>query len=1374
MIHASIEGNLFSRDFLSRLVAAQSELPHTAPTSYGLGTQRTREAIAASWNVLAARFERFQGELEKLAPNDPATAATRREWLLPLLEELGFGRVQSAPALETSEKSYAISHGWNGTPLHLLGARVALDKRTPNIAGAAQQAPHALLQEALNRSDGLLWGVVSNGLRLRLLRDSLSIARLSFVEFDLEAIFTTENLASFGALWLLCHASRFENGGAILEAWVQASREDGTRALDRLRDATQGAIEILGGGFLRHPNNLALRKDLEAGALSNLDFYKYTLRIVYRMLFVLVAEAKDALLLPVLDADDPGKDARDEARALYGKFFALSKLKDRARKRRGDDHLDLWRGLRILFSAMRCGEEALAIPALGGFLFDPIPFDPCDISNRDLLAALRALGFFEDERGNRVAVNFHLGSEELGSVYESLLELSPILDVSARTFAFGVLAGNERKTTGAYYTPEILVKSLLESALDPLIEAALRGLEGGSAPSHRRQALYALPAGIEVGGRSDPLWALPISPSLEVGRPASNSQSRPENARAAQSQSVLPTSREGEMGNAQRGSDSKASEMGVAQRGSALPPNSVSTTSQPKPTSPEAALLSISILDPACGSGHFLTAAARRIAHHLAIVRAKGDEPTTPQKRTALRDVVARCVYGVDLNPMAVELCKVALWMEALEPGRPLSFLDSHIRCGNALLGTTPELLEAGVPDDAYKPLEGDDRRTVASLKKRNAAERKAIEGRALTGMLRFDDGSPDEDEWTRGFAGLESAPDDTLDQVRDKEARFARLQSEATYRAERLRADAWCSAFVWRRVKDTDAGFIEPITNDDLHSVQETGTLPFAAQEAEVGRLSALYNWFHPHLEFPLVRERGGFDLVIGNPPWERVKLQEKEWFAARKPEVALAPNANARKRMIDDLLGTDAQLHADFLDARRRAEGESHFARSSGRFPLCGVGDVNTYALFAELNRGSIGPRGRVGCIVPSGIATDDTTKNFFAALCDQKQLVSLFDIENKGKRFFPDVHASFKFCLLTLSGAATPTEAAQFVFFAHSEADLSDETCRFSLSPEDIALLNPNTRTCPIFRSAADAELTKAIYRRVPVLVNEADVAGNAWKIQFGRMLHASDDSRLFKAKANGLLPLYEGKCFWQFDHRHATFEEGANGDYRDVTDAEKKSPDFSITTENYFAPSELPDKYKSKLSRWYLLFRNVTNSTNERTFAASFAPKGSFLHSANMITVDEVWMACCLCAQLNSFVFDYVCGQKMGGANITHGIFNQLPVLPPSIYEGARPWTAEQTLRDWVCERVVELCYTARDLEPFARDCGVTGEPFAWNPARRFELRCQLDAAFFALYGLGREEAAYVLDTFPIARRKDEANWGEYRTKRRVLELLEEMG
>ena len=217
-----------------------------------------------------------------------------------------------------------------------------------------------------------------------------------------------------------------------------------------------------------------------------------------------------------------------------------------------------------------------------------------------------------------------------------------------------------------------------------------------------------------------------------------------------------------------------------------------------------------------------------------------------------------------------------------------------------------------------------------------------------------------------------------------------------------------------------------------------------------------------------------GGFDCVLGNPPWERVKLQEKEWFAQRSPEIADAPNAATRKRMIVELEDNDPELYRAFSEALRESEGRSHLMRSTGRYPLCGRGDINVYTVFAEAMRTILNERGRAGCVLPTGIATDDTTKHFFQDLVSTKSLASLFDFENKGI-FFPDVHRNYKFCLFTAGRGLRPTaDRAEFVFFAHSVEALRDPERRFALSPDDIALLNPNTQTCPIFRSGRDAEL------------------------------------------------------------------------------------------------------------------------------------------------------------------------------------------------------------------------------------------------------------------------------------------------------------
>ena len=479
------------------------------------------------------------------------------------------------------------------------------------------------------------------------------------------------------------------------------------------------------------------------------------------------------------------------------------------------------------------------------------------------------------------------------------------------------------------------------------------------------------------------------------------------------------------------------------------------------------------------------------------------------------------------------------------------------------------------------------------------------------------------------------------------------------------------------------------------------------------------------------------------------------------------------ARRQKIKELREVDSSLYDAFLENCRKAEGEGHFVRSSDRYPLCGRGDINTYAIFAETNRMIVSNWGRVGCIVPSGIATDDTTKFFFQNLMELQLLVSLFDFENRDG-IFPGVHRSYKFCLLTLTGKDNPAKlGTTFVFFAYSTHDLNETLRRFTLSAAEIALLNPNSHTCPIFRSISDAELTKSIYQRAPILLRESQAElGNPWAIEIGRMFHTSDDSPLFCADdSNKTMRLYEAKCYWQFDHRYATFSEN---DYQEVRETQKQDTQFQINVRYYIEYVKIPQKFRLRLSKWHLSFRKITRSTDARTLIASITPLSGLLDSGNNIYIKSASDAACLLASLNSFVVDYVSRQKIGGPNMTVGVISQVPSLSPTTYNQLFSLLSEtRTLREWILSRVLELTYTAFDLHGFAEDCGYTGEPFLWDEARRFLLRAELDAAYFHLYGIARDDVAYILDTFPIVRRKDEKKHGEYRTKRVILEIYDAM-
>jgi hypothetical protein len=1150
------------------------------------------------------------------------------------------------------------------------------------------------VQELLNRSSETLWGFVSNGLRLRVLRDNASLTRQAYVEFDLQAMFDGEVYADFALLWLVCHQSRveasdlpgFQNLAGLnwLEKWSRAAQEQGTRALDQLRDGVEAAIRALGSGFLLHPSNRALRDKMQSGALSAQDYYRQLLRLVYRLIFLFTAEDRDLLFDP---------DADPQARERYVRFYSIGRLRRLAERRVGTRHADLFHGLRLVMGKLGGdGCPELDLPALGSFLFSPAAMpdlDGSEIANHDLLDAIRALAFTKD-RGIRRLVDYkNLGSEEWGGVYTSLLELHPILNMDAGTFELNVAAGNERKTTGSYYTQPALVNELIESALEPVIEDRLK--------------------------------------------PAKTAAER------------------------------------------------------------ERALLSLKVCDFASGSGHMLLAAARRIARHLASVRTGDEEPAPEAMRSALRDAIGHCIYGVDINPMAVELCRVNLWMEALEPGKPLSFLDHHIKCGNSLIGATPALLEKGIPDEAFTPITGDDKAVCSEFKKRNKKERsgqRSLFDAALQPWERLGD-------LAASMMQLEEAADDTIDGVRRKQEQYEALVKSSGYLYGHLWADAWCAAFVWKKTGE----FPYPITEEVFRKIERD---PFDVADwmrDEIKRLAEQYQFFHWHLEFPDVFRvpassgapeneqagwNGSFDVLLSNPPWERVKLQEDEFFAARDPQIAAAPNKAARQKMIAALPKMNPALAREFGEAKREHEGFSMFVRLSGRYPLTAVGDVNTYALFAELARHLIASHGRAGVIVPTGIATDDTTKAFFGDLSASGTLGSLFDFENRDA-IFPGVHRSYKFSLLTMSGSEV--KYSEFSFFSTRIEHLRDTRRRFRLAPDEVLLVNPNTRTAPILRTRADADLIRAIYRRVPVLLNERDNA-NPWGVFYIRLVHLSDHADYIRfawqeRDADWNVPLYEAKLFSILDHRYCTFADTdrssqIDGQPRIVSEEEKKDWNSSVMP-RYFLPQEFVDglfkKYPDYKHPWFLVWRDVARATDERTCIPTVIPRVAASVKCPGLGFKSSVNPLPLLANLSSLVLDYVVRQKVGSISLSFFIMKQLPILPPSAYTPADI--------DFIAPRVLELVYTAWDLKPFAEDMGYHGEPFRWDEERRAHLRAELDAYYARLYGLTRDELRYILDpkdvygpdfpgeTFRVLKEKELKVYGEYRTRRLVLEKWDQM-
>ena len=1277
----SIEGGLLGADWLGKVAQLQATAQEPADYRVPKGLQ-IRDEIARSWRIAQACFREMEAGR---ASGGDARGLAERFLEAFLRDALCFASVTREEPSTIGERVYPVPFFALGdrVPVVLAPVGTGLDTPLPELGDdRRRRSAFGLLQEYLNASGAALWGVASDGLSLRVARDNASLTRPAWIEADLARIFTEDLYPDFAALWLLAHESRFGRAedppeACPLEVWREAGRQEGTRARDKLSDGFRQALQILGQGFLSHTANRRLRSALHAGELTKEGYFGQLLRLVYRLVFLLTVEERN-LLHP--------RDASDPSRQLYAEGYGLRRLRDRAVRGSAHDRQgDLWEAVRIVFRSLAGGEPRLGLPALAG-LFAPEEcpdLDAAKLENRALLGALFHLAWLRESSG-LVRVNWRdMGPDELGYVYEGLLELVPQITGDGRSFTFAGAdesRGHARKTTGSYYTPDELVQLLLASALDPVIERTV--------DAHPEDAVDAL--------------------------------------------------------------------------------------------------LELAIVDPACGSGHFLLAAARRLADRVARIRA-GGTPTPDDYQHALRDVVRRCIYGVDMNPLAVEICKVGLWMESIDPGLPLTFLESHIRCGNSLIGTSRALMDEQVPDAAWVALEGDDRKVTRSLKRRNRDE---IAGqRGLPFEPRGETGTLDD-----AMRAVEQALDTDAAALAEKRRRWQALLASEAYEHEKLVADVWCAAFLWPKVEPSPVAEAAPTTGTWL-ALRDRESPPSPVLVETTRRIAEDYGLFHWELAFPQVFARGGFDVVLGNPPWERVKLQEQEFFAKREPLIARTQNAADRKKLIAALPATNPNLWKEWTSATRIAQGQSHFIRQSGRYPLCGKGDVNTYALFAEHNLQMMNPHGRAGFIVPSGIATDDTTKVYFQAIVKTRALQSMWEFENEGF-FTAGKGHMLRFSLTTLSGRNDPSSAADFLFQGQAISDVDDPERHFSLSAADIETINPNTGTCPIFRTKRDAAIALSIYRRSGVLWREGDPDGNPWGLRFLSMFHMTNDSGLFRTRAElaasewGLeagwfkkagrvmSPLYEAKMTYQFNHRSGTFE-GAPAGKRphrlpSPSDEQLADPEYAALPFYWVAEEEVDARLDGVWDRgWLLGWRDVTDSrASVRTVVPSIIPRVAVGNSFSLMVLSpDPQLVADLYANLSSIPFDYCARQKGGGLHLNFFTMRQLPALRPGAYAKPVPWAPSVQIRDWLLRRVLELTYTTWDLKAFAEDCGDDCPPFIWDPVRRFQLRCEIDAAFFHMYGISRNDAAYILDTFPVLERAEGREHREFRTKRVVLETYD---
>ncbi|MFD7775715.1 Eco57I restriction-modification methylase domain-containing protein [Streptomyces sp. NPDC059753] len=1327
-------GGLLPADMLVRISEGKvtKDLRGLAPADYRIpGSRSVRDEAERQWDNLKSLWR----ELREKLPAEPeasvrpdSTGYARTNWVEPLFEALGFGHLSPVGSggivSDDGTKTFPVSHRRDKTLVHVTSWNVKLDKHQ----GAGSPAPQSLLQEALNRTEPHLWALLTNGRQLRLLRDSNALATAAYVEFDLEAIFDGELFSEFVVLYRLLHASRFESpeGGTQwtcwLEVWRDAAIRLGARFLDDISEGVRLAIKELGTGFLKHPANGTLRENFDRHT-----YHAALLRLVYRLLFVFVAEDRNAL-------HPPGTP--EDVRKRYADYFSTARLREQSRRRRGTSHSDRYEALCLVLDALgkEDGLPELGLPGLGG-LFDITPADAplreLSLANVHLLAAVRHLAIVRDTEAKRWrTVDYRtLDAEELGAIYESLLDLVPEPGAD-RMFELVPRAGNERKKTGSYYTPSSLVDVLLDSTLDPVIDAA---------------------------------------------------QERGEK-RAAEAKQTDADARE-----------TVASE-----------------------------LLTLTVCDPACGSGHFLVAAARRIAKRVAAVREQTPEPTPDSVRHALHEVIARCVYGVDLNPMAVELAKVSLWMEALEPGKALGFLDAHVKLGNGLIGATPALLRGGIPEAAFKVVEGDDASVAREWLKRNKDEHK--------GIVTLDAAVDESVSVTNtAFASelrslLDDSPTDKLGQVRKLADRYHEWAESPAYLNALHIADAWCAAFMWEQTEAAPS----PVTQRVFLSLQSSeGKGALTETHEEIVRLSQEYRFFHWYLEFPEVFNvpdspstpgvdpvtgwAGGFDCVLGNPPWDKVDFEDKKYFSVVEPSLAEI-SGTARRTAIAEWADEHPEAGVQYHAARRKVKASFLFLGSSGAYPqlrkglsVKGVNSLQTDQLFTERFVSVTAPNGRCGTVVPTAIATGAGAQFLFQDLTQRGAVKHLYDFENgRRERLFPAVHSSYQFALISLTGRGMTEPAASFAFFLGHPDELSDGNSVFALSPEEIALINPNTGTLPVFRTRRDADLTATIQRHVPVLVDEVLGDDNPWDITFKRLFDMTDDSDLFCGRATletagwevegnvfvrggeRMLPLYEGKMAHLFDHRWNRYYGLGNDDYERIPQEEKENAYGVTLPRNWIQEStHITTVRKGKEvsvagvdlrldelkweRNWLLGWRDVARTTDERTAIPAFLPKVAVGHTFPLMFPNHpVKLTAAMVAAQSSLVFDFVARQKVGGIHMALMTWKQLPVPHPDDLACHTRFLTPRTL---------ELVYTAWDMQPLAKDLGDEGAPFTWNEDRRAQLRAELDAYFLHLYGISPEDADYILESFQTEngglKNNEIAKYGEYRAKRLVLTEYDRM-
>lgn len=1147
---------------------------------------------------------------------------------------------------------------------------VALPQFGDGAGGARlKRSPVSLLQDWLNANPSFYWGLVFAGDRVRLMRDNDSLTRPAWIEADLGAMFRDEMFADFAIWWLLVHGTRFGAAGAAasdcrLEEWRNEGLKQGTVAREKLRDGVEAALLELGRGAVEA--NPALREKLRDHSALTL-FFEELLRTVYRLIFLAVAEDRDLL---------HSRRTPQEARALYAGSYSFTFWRARSRRRVARDaHHDAWEAIKVTLGALERGEDLLGLPALGGlFTTSATPLmNEALIPNRRLLEAVFNLGFLKKDRAIH-RINWRdLKTEELGSVYESLLEIRPQLAANDEFILDSGAKGSDRKISGSYYTPDSLVETLLDSALDPVLDNA------------------------EAQGET---------------------------------------------------TEAKV-----------------------------AAILELNIIDPACGSGHFLLGAARRMADRVAKLR--NEDAGKEETQKALRDVVGRTIYGVDRNPMAVELAKVALWIESVSPGQPLGFLDANIRCGDALLGVFDlDTLEAGIPDEAYKPILGDDN---------DAARYYLLLNRdAKRGQGSFD--------WTRGAGAMppkrlaanlntiRRMPEDTVGQVEKKKTAYEEWRSDPERWSTRVACDLFVAAFLLPKTKmplNGQRGMVP--TTADVRKRLAGGQIYGPLEGAAVG-VAAASRLLHWPLTFPDVMvERGGFDVVLGNPPWDTMSPDAKEFFSRYEPEVRFLGPAEQKKRIAQLL---EDPVVASSWDANQdELYRSANFMRNSGRYSLfaegnLGKGDFNIFRMFTELAFRGVRPNGIAAQIVPENFYNGANAAALRGHVFAHMRLNALLTFENTRQVWF-EIHSSQKFCLYSAwRGGDTGTVPAAFGI--NSEAKLAALDVRalpFQVPLSLVRELSPVAMTIAEFADPRDISIARKLHARLPSF--GAHIPGANSRI-YMREIDMGNDRETFMEAADGI-SLFEGRMVEAFDYRAKAYVTGRGRqsvwDELPFGDAKKRiAPQWRIDA------AEIPQKLNGDWQEYRIGFCDVASPSNSRAMVATMIPAGSVCgHKVPTIkfrprddALSFLWLGIA-----NSFCLDFLARQKVA-LTMSYTIVDSLPL--PRTFSGD---PVEQAIARHSAQLACAGSEMAALWDQAAPALGLVTPPAEDIQVRR-GLRAELDVYVARdFFGLSRDEMRYLLDpssilgescgveTFGALKRAEMRDDGEFTSYGMIMEAWDRL-